>query len=247
MDGRYDRTVAVITKTARGRRVARELLTERVTRERTAQFADRLLAAARRIYVQTLRDLSREHGVRRRRIELAPGVERALRADARRTARQMLLSHNRDLRKWINDNAHLPDGLLVAQGTEFARRRWQTHTRYGAQTLAYTAHADATVAFYRDANVEPSFDFGGHGDAPPVCRICRALVETSPHTLATVTAVGIPHPQCRQRWHARGEIEIDPDVRPGQARGGLLDARPSLIERQGGRRQAEEWIRSLRR
>lgn len=228
-------------------RLVRQLLAEQSTPERIADYADALYDAAARIYRRTILELAHEHGqADRQQVYLSREVREALRAETLRTAKLMVDSHNRDLRDWIKRNSPgKPNALLVAEAISWERRRRATHAQYAAQTIAYTAHADATLSFWRDAGLEPEFDFGGHGDAPPKCAICRALVETNPHPMVRVIEVGIPHPQCRQRWHTASKAELGGRTPLGRSVGGILNGRSTLIERAGGREQAAEAIRAM--
>lgn len=226
--------------------ITRELLEEALTPERIDEFARKLYLSAVSIYRQTILELANERGADRTRIHLSIEVRNALMDEARWTAEAMLRSHNRDLRSWIARNRPgKPDALFLTEGMEWARRRRQTHARIAAQTLAYTAHADATLGFWKDVGEEPLFDFGGHGDAPPKCAICRALVQTNPHPIARVVEIGIPHPQCRQTWHTETEITVASRQPLGRSVGGILGQHRTWLDRNANRDDAADAIRSL--
>jgi hypothetical protein len=78
---------------------------------------------------------------------------------------------------------------------------------------------DATIAFYRENGVEPTFDFVG---PRAKCPICRALKATSPHSMAVVLTVGIPHIQCSHRW--RGRTTSSAKLAAGGLRPGKISA-----------------------
>lgn len=163
-------------------------------------------------YVETLADLFTLHGaeITDDDIDLSDAILLALRREARDHAASVVRTFNKELDTFLTENAKLPRGELLAAYGTWAEVRADSKAEQIAVTEAYSAHADAKMAFYL-ANVpegfEPSFDFGGHGDDDPVCAVCEVLLTTSPHPLSRVLEVGSPHIACRQDWHETDDFE----------------------------------------
>lgn len=200
-------------------------------------------------YVETLSDLLDERGVEHARedIVLSDAILKALRAESRLRARQIVNTFNTDLDGFLERNGELPRARLIDTYSAWASDRAQNRAELIAITEAYGPAADAQLAFAAanaPEGLEPSYDFGGHGDDDPVCDVCRELEQTSPHPHSRVLAIGNPHPGCRQDWH-----EVDSDEHPEEYRlptkpAGLVGAEHIVI-REGGHEQAVDAIRGL--
>lgn len=214
--------------------------------EDVARLADRFYRTKLRVYRDTLRDLAdrfTRNGAPDR-LPLSQTIKDALRAEAERHARQVADTHNSAVAKEALRISSHGDGRtkadLEGELSKFARSRMRKRSEMIAVTEAYGPHSDAIVSFFNDAGIEPEFDFGGHpDDSPPECVICRAIIASNPHSLADVVRIGIPHPFCRQTWHARLTAEQQglEDFSLGQSLGGIIGA-PTLIQREGGASEA---------
>jgi hypothetical protein len=212
------------------------------------ELADDLYEFKVAAYIDTLLDLALLHGYdvdvdENGDIDLPQHVLDALQREAEGVARKMVHTHNREVAAFIERNKDR--GLFDLQDMieDWEEDRARTKAQVVSVTEVYRPHADATIAFYMLAGVEPDFDFGGHGDAEPVCALCKALVENSPHPMARVVEVGSPHPGCRQTWHAR----IDPDDLPddldfGDLEIGGMVGGASLVDRVGSIEAAAEIV-----
>jgi hypothetical protein len=200
------------------------------------------------VYADTLGDLADEYGYELDggEVDLADDLLVALRDEARRDAQSVVDTFNEDMGRLLDENAELPRDQLIDLYETWAEQRADSRSEMIAVSEAYPAHADATIAFWRAAGVEPEFDFGVHeaDDAPPQCEVCIALAETSPHPLARVLAVGTPHINCRQSW---AEVGVDADTLPdtiqlGEATAGVVGGQP-LVDRLGNHAKAAAYIR----
>lgn len=208
--------------------------------EEQAELADEFLDVKVFTYVQTLADLAREHGVELEddEVELSDAVLSALRREAREHAAFVVETFNRELDEFLDRNALADRETLIGAYEQWAEARADSRSETIAITEAYTAAADATVAFYRDNGLEVEYDFGGHAgeDDPPACEVCVALAETGPHPHERVVAIGNPHPGCRQHWHAR-DAELPDELVLGREPAGIVGQQPLLI-RTGNDRDA---------
>jgi hypothetical protein len=219
-----------------------------------ADMAEALFVAKRRVYRRSLLELARSLGVEVSRPELSAEVERDLRADALRRAKQIARTHNRDLVAALPELTEGErDADLDAKIRTWRIARQRKRGRATAANEVYPAHTDALVAGARDLGIGPDavWDFGGHpelGDSPPVCEICQTLAALGPWTTAQVAAIGNPHPACRQDWRLRASIdERDVVQEPllGQRLGGVLGTEP-LVMRAGSREAAVDQIVALK-
>lgn len=198
------------------------------------------------VYIDTLGDLADAYGyaIEDDEIVLSDDVIRALRDESRAHAKSVVATFNRELEQLLDRNAEKDRDDLLDLYETWAEQRADSRTTAIALTEAYSAHADATAAFFQAAGLEaePAFDFGGHpelGDSPPACAVCQALVDTNPHPLSRVLEVGTPHIQCAQEWHER---DVDPDTMPdeihlGAAVAGIV-GRDALVNRAGNDHEA---------
>lgn len=196
------------------------------------------------VYTDTLLVLAEEYGYDLADdLDLSDDVLRALRDEARRDAQSVVDTFNHDMDQLLQENAALRRDDLITLYEQWAEARADSRADMVAVTEAYPAHADATMAFFQAAGIEPEFDFGGHGDDDPRCEVCQALADTGPHPLARVLAVGIPHINCRQEWHER---DVDPALLPDELRlganiAGIVGQDP-LVHRAGGHTEAASQI-----
>ena len=226
----------------------------------TAEERNRLLRALRRtrsdaselavilfdrkvaVYLRTLRELVRRYR-RRTTVTLSPAVERVLRAEARDHARLIVRSYNDELKRVITRNGDKNITAIRALIEEWAALRHASRADLVAVTETYGPHADATLSFFAENDLHPEFDFGGHGDATPVCPICLAIQKRNPHPFERVVAIGTPHPGCRQDWHplAVTSSVLPPELSLGGALAGIV-GKPTLIERSGSQSAAVDAI-----
>lgn len=174
--------------------------------------------------------------------------------EARYHARRIARQFNEDLAVYAARHRLLSKKDLRRTLAAWADNRNRQRAPIIAVTEAYSAHADALLGGFLELGLEADaeFDFGGHPeDDPPDCAICKALVATSPHPLRRVVQIGVPHPNCRQLWHARDRDRLIAHLvdigltELGNRSGGIANRR-TLIDRAGGRQQAAEAIRSGR-
>lgn len=210
------------------------------------ELADELYAYKRTVYIETLEDLADGHGFDvHDDITLSTEINEALGADAERQARRIIDTYNREVSEFVRERAAKTPAETVDEFEDWSTTRAEQKAPVIAVTEAYAAHADATAGFYQDNGLDPDFDFGGHGDAPPKCPICRALLEHGPHPLQRVLEIGQPHVRCAQQWHARiNDDQLPDDLVLGQnAPAGILGP-DTLLERAGGWDQAVNAITS---
>lgn len=217
-------------------------------------LADRLFAAKRRVYRRSLLELARSLGYTIKRPTLSEAIERELRAEADRSARQIAETHNRDLARALPELAEgATNADLAAKVKTWQIARQRKRANPTAVTEVYPAHTDALVSAVRDLGFadDTLWDFGGHpelGDADPECAVCETLERLSPWTTEQVRAIGNPHPNCRQDWHVRSGIDVrllptDPQL--GQQPGGVLGEQP-LVIRTGDHASAVDFLIALR-
>lgn len=233
------------------RRVVRSFALKRAD---VAALRDRLGRAKIVVYEQTLRDIAHLLNLTQP-IKLSPKVKLALSIDAGNHARSIAKTFNDDLVSYAFQwGPSLDEEDLRLTLSAWVDNRNRQRAPIIAVTETYGVYADALMAAFMEAGLDHAeFDFGGHpelGDAAPECVICAVLEEKSPHKLRNVIRIGIPHPNCRQNWHARNVDELireldNRDVRLGENLAGII-GRASLITRAGGRHQAVEAIRSGR-
>lgn len=195
-------------------------------REERDELTDTFLEHKIFTYVETLADLAVAHGadVTPDDIVLSDEILVALKRESIEHAGMVVDTFNRDLGEFLQRNSDLERDRLLDAYEQWAEARADSKAETVAVTEAYSAAADATMAFYA-ANAdqaEPLFDFGGHGDDDAQCAICQALVQTSPHPLARVVDVGSPHINCRQDWHETGELELPEELAMPSAPAGIV-------------------------
>lgn len=207
----------------------------RWTQEEIDELADEFLDHKTFVWVETITDLLREHGadVSEDDVDVSDDILAALRAEAREHAGFVVESFNRDLERFLQRNADTPRAQLLGDYEAWANDRASARAEMVAITEAYSAHADATLAFYQAQGVEPDYDFDhSHaGEDAPSCEICEALEANNPHPHARVIEVGVPHPQCRQSWKPR-EPDLPDDLRVPILTSGIVGSTP-LIMRHG--------------
>ena len=197
-----------------------------------------------RVYEDTLAELADLYDYEVEDLTLSQEVLDALRDEADLRAEQMTGTYNGDLAGFIDA---IPDDITYEHSVEatelWATDRDEARSELVGITEAYSAHADATVAFFVNNGIEVEFDFGGHGDDHPQCVVCEALVRSNPHPAERVVEVGTPHIQCRQKWHAVIEADDLPDelVLGQGAPAGIL-GNESLVQRAGGHTEAAEGL-----
>lgn len=218
-----------------------------------AQLADRFYRTKLRVYRSTLRDLAdrfTRNGAPKT-IPLSDQVKEALRAEAEANARKVADTHNSAVASEAMKIASPGDGRdragLERDLSVFGKKRMKERAEMIAVTEAYGPHADAIVSFFRDAGVDPIFEFGGHPeDAPPVCVICQSIIAANPHSIEDVVTIGLPHPFCRQTWHPLfNPGDLPEDFNLGETLGGII-GQPTLIQREGGKQQAADAVVALR-
>jgi hypothetical protein len=211
------------------------------------RLTDLLIRTRLEVYERTLRDVVDQLGADRD-VQLSPRVRAQLNIEARRHARLIARNFNDALAEYaVRVGPGLSDQELRRTLALWAENRNQRHAPLIAVTEAWGPHADATMAAFLELGLDDArFDFGGHpDDSPPACDICQALVDTNPHPLTRVLQIGVPHPQCEQRWRVRGKPRVAStgDEPLGQRVAGVI-GRDTLIQRAGSREAAVRAIRS---
>lgn len=208
-------------------------------------LADELYLTKVRVYGDTLAELADDLGFESEDISIGDDIARDLSDEADMRAEQIAETYNTRLRTRIDSAlADLPYDEAVQQLASWSNDYDENRSQLIAITESYTAHADATVAFFVANDLEVEFDFGGHaGDAPPACPICQSLEARNPHPAERVIAIGTPHPNCRQSWHPH----FDPDLLPDEIVVGLgssagIVGQDSLITRTGSLGDALTFI-----
>jgi hypothetical protein len=211
-------------------------------------LSDVLYLTKVRVYEDTLGELADSYGYESEDVQIGDEVARALSDEADQQAERITDSYNRALAAFVErvaDEVTYEDA--VAQLVTWSDNRDDSHAEVIGITEAFTAHADATVTFFRDNDVEVQFDFGEHGtDDAPQCPVCIALVARNPHPLERVLRVGNPHIQCRQTWHALVDEGALPDEVELGLRGvaGIVGTDP-LVNRTGGTQGAVQEVEAL--
>lgn len=210
------------------------------------KLATALYESKRDTYVDTLRDLAESYGYDvPTDVKLGRDVEAALRDEATDHARLIADTYNRELGDFLDRNGDEPYDRLIELYETWADERMEHKAEQIAVSEAYSAYTDATLSLFAENELEPEFDFGGHGDDAPACKVCEALAATSPHPLSRVREVGIPHIGCRQNWHPLIEPDQLPDeLHIGGIVGGVLGADP-LVNTEGGHDEAVAAIERL--
>ena len=206
--------------------------------EEIEELADDFLDHKVFVYVETLHELFLEHGAQLERedIDLSDEILRALRAEAREHAESVVATYNKHLGDFIERNGHLPRETFLLTYEAWADSRADARAELVAVTEAYTAAADATMAFYGLNAETAGFDFGGHGDDDPQCDVCQILELGNPHPYERVVEVGNPHPQCRQHWRPREAVLPDELQVPDEPAG--IVGREAWVKRFGTREEA---------
>lgn len=224
----------------------RQRLTEAFQRddEDDAALADTLYLWKLRAYEDTLAELADAYDFDVDDVSLSLSIQEALRAEAEVRAQQINATYNGDVTSFIAD---IVDEASYEEAidsiSEWSEARDADRSTLIGITEVYTPHADATLSFFRDAGIEPDFDFGGHGDDHAECPVCQALEAKNPHPFARVVEIGTPHIQCRQRWHARIEGDELPDeFTLGQGDTAGIVGNDSLVHRAGGQAAAVEQL-----
>lgn len=217
-------------------------------REEEDELADSFLEAKVYTYIETLEALAIGHGYElgQDEIELSDAVLLDLRREARRNAGRVVSTFNADLDTFLARSGDFDRETVLTLYDQWADDRAEKRAEVIAVTEAFPAHADATMAFYRDNGVEPTFTFGVHGpaDAPAECVVCQALVDDSPHPLARVLEIGTPHIGCRQSWRADEEADgqLPDELVLGVSTAGIVGSEP-LVNRTGDHASAAEFVR----
>jgi hypothetical protein len=196
------------------------------------------------VYKATLEDLATSYGyeLTETGIVLGEDVLNALRDEADENAQSIVETFNSELRTFLAERRDADDAAVLTEFETWAAERHDARAEMRAITEAYLPYADATLAFFAENDLEPDFDFGGHGDDDPQCEICQALEENNPHPMSRVLEVGIPHIGCRQDWHPNIDVNSLPDeLKLGGRTGGVLGAEP-LRDRAGSPAAAVEML-----
>lgn len=208
-------------------------------------LAEALAQRKLNVYLKTLGVLADSYG--QDEPELSSRIVGAIEEAARIEADQIIDAYNGAVQVAIDDALEVAtsEADFMARIEEWSHARAERSAPIVGITSTYEAHADATLQFFQAAGVDPSFDFGGHGDDAPACVICQALVAGNPWTIEQVIAIGTPHPQCRQEWHPRKLPALPSDyVAGGAGPAGILGGQ-SLITRTGSRAAAVDYVQRL--
>jgi hypothetical protein len=214
-------------------------------REEIDELTDDFLDHKVFTYVEVLHELLVEHGgdVEREDIDLSDSILRALRAEAREHAQSVVSTYNSDLDAFVQRNGHLPRETFLLTYEAWADSRADARAELVAITEAYTAAADATMAFYGLNAETAGFEFGGHGDDDPQCDVCQVLEQGNPHPYERVVEVGNPHPQCRQQWRPV-RARLGDELRIPDEPAGIV-GREAWVKRFGDRAEAVEALGEL--
>ncbi len=200
--------------------------------EERDELADEFLDHKVFTYVETLGDLFREHGadIVDEDIVLTDEILLALKREAIEHAGYVVDTYNADLEKFLQRNGDLPREQLLATYDAWSADRADARAETIAVTEAYSAHADATIAFYEAQGEGGEYDFGAHPeDDAPSCEVCAVLEATNPHPVARVLAVGAPHINCRQQWRRR-DVDLPDDLFLPTRPAGIVGSTP-LVNR----------------
>jgi hypothetical protein len=203
-------------------------------REELDELADEFLDHKVFTYVETLGDLFREHGaaITDEDIVLSDEILLALKREAIAHAGHVVDTYNGDLEKFLKRNADLQREQLLSTYDAWSADRADARAETIAVTEAYSAHADATIAFYEAQGAGGEYDFGAHvDDDAPACEVCAVLEATNPHPVARVIAVGTPHINCRQNWRRR-DVDLPEELFMPSAPAGIVGSEP-LVNRHG--------------
>lgn len=211
-------------------------------------IADALYESKVETYRATLRDLAESYGYDvPEDITLSRDVERALRDEAVARAASIVSTYNDELGSFLDRQGDRSRDEVLADYDAWVADRMTHKAEQIAVTEAYGPYTDATLAFFAENDLQPDFDFGGHGDDAPVCEVCRVLAETSPHPYDRVLEVGVPHIGCRQNWHPRVDVDQLPEeLFLGGHVAGVVGA-DALVNAQGGHDEAVARIEQLTR
>lgn len=144
-------------------------------------------------------------------------TKRHLRMQANQHARFIVNTHNKDLRKKIDelqsgDQYPLKNRFQLAKEVdEWAAERFEKRSTLISRTESFTPLMRGTIDFYRQNGMETDFIFDSDAAS---CDICKRLKATNPHPLRKVMRVGIPHPNCTHSWTPVLKSPIQP---PGGA------------------------------
>lgn len=214
---------------------------DRETDELAVAIAQRKINA----YLKTLTALASSYG--QDAPTLTARMTDELELAARREAELIVAAYNDALATAIDDalGVSSSEADFLARIEEWSHARAERQAPVVGVTSTYDAHADATIQFFVAAGADPGFDFGGHGDAEPACKICRALASGNPWTAQQVVAIGTPHIGCRQSWHPRKLVSLPADYVAGVGGpAGIVSSTPLNI-RLGSLAAAVEFVRSL--
>lgn len=209
-------------------------------------LSDSLFITKLRVYADTLSGLAHELGYDADDVQLGQAVTQALSDEADARAEGIADTYNREMETFVQRLGAL--GVDYQQAVEsvasWSDERDAARSEMIGVDAAYSAHADATVAFFADNDIPVEFDFGRHrGDDPAVCPVCQALERTGPHPLERVLEIGTPHIQCRQSWHPRVDEALLPEfITVGLGDPAGIVGNDTLVHRAGGQQQAVSQI-----
>lgn len=211
-------------------------------------LSDALYLHKARVYADTLGELADHYGFESEDVQLGEGVLQALSEESDTRAEQIVATYNRELDAFVRSQQEVSYEEAVANVIAWSHERDERRSDLISVTESYTAHADATIAFFLDNGLDDAeFDFGRHApDLPAECPICQSLEHRNPHPAHRVVEIGNPHPNCRQSWHPL----IDPDQLPEEIIVGLGDVAgivggDSLIHRSGSQADAVQRVEEL--
>lgn len=203
-----------------------------------------------RAYIDTLAELAETHGytIDQDEIVLSDTVLRALTREARDHAAIVVDTFNTRVEQFIDRNKDRHPSEILDDYVAWSDERHDRHAETIAITEAYSAHVDATVAFWQATGHEPMFDFGGHGDPAARCDVCQALEETSPHPLARIREIGVVHIGCRQDVHPVGDLDatwMADEIELGTETGGIVGTEPLVNRNRNDHDAAAAEVRRL--
>lgn len=152
-----------------------------------------------RVYRDTLLALGQKYGEDRKQVQLSPEIRQALREEAEVHAHSTINTYNRFVAAFVEREKAkgATDAEVRRKLPAYMRARAKGRLSAIDQSGTVAARLDAQVAFFRENGIEPLFYFRG---PTPKCKTCRALKATSPHPVAVVLEVGIPHLGCVHSW-----------------------------------------------
>jgi hypothetical protein len=151
-------------------------------------------------YRRTLGVLADRYGAGRQ-VRLGAALRDGIRAAAERDARSVVATYNSQLEREAARHPELNGQHLADHLGRYMQERGRARAGFIAANEVAAARADAYVSFARENGVEPEFNFTG---PKPKCPICTALIDTNPHSLEVVLAVGRPHIACTHYFAPRG-------------------------------------------